>query len=552
MATSGISVMYNGVVIENVNLRSVRTEPQYDTGDMSVMFNKTTISLDGTLSATDDGAGMVDLMNTARFGLSSPRGPLLITVGDTVLYDLTGPDHRDGPKPREVDVHEMVGSRFAIVTFTIDVYFNECSGTLGDVISHSFSVTHSIDETFATERTIRGRLVVRSDAALNNPDLFRGLVTPQVPTGFKRQRMTFVVADSGLDLDYEILDKEQYITTPLTMVRAEGSYTHRLTGMAQWVNIFEIEVEGPKNVPKIDTFNMAFNILSSRMDFTTELITDATITEKLYDNVIRLQVVTRVVLINSSGTAYPTTSKMLTPLAGSTTNTTTDIGPYGSALIAAAKKVFFLACTQNITAGTSGVIDASISNDTGIQVVVASSPVSADPTGAPSDKQNTTQLANPYVLYEESATWQQDNGVVLIPTTKPMEGSKIYQMHDPFAIILQKGRAIRQGKNVGIPPPLLNAHPGSTVIKYTPIEHAPYLGPDKRTLIYSCSWEYLIAVPIINSAAAGTNLITTTSGLVDIITTAPAMALDVPGNQMIIATFGAPTSYNSNSYFISN
>lgn len=489
-----VIITYNGLTLTNVNLTQVSSETIYDEAGRGRVVNQTIIRATGTLNFDDPSAlNFVLSIEEHRQKLLQPRANLLVQIGDTKLFDIKAPDSMDGPKPRKVEITEITGIRFAVVNFEIEINQAECpsAGQASVAVSNSFSVTHTLDERFMVTRTISGRLTIRTDSTVTI-DALRGQIVPKVPTGFKRISMRFVASATSNELLYEIVDQEQYFVGPKGSVRASGTYTHKLVKLSHFINTLQIELEGPKTEPKAKMLSLIKTIMLSRINFIKEQVLSMTLQESLYDNIIRLDISTRAFDLADDVIKIPKVSTMFRALPGSESNESTNLGPYGSALIAAAKQLFFDACVGGSL--VAGSLSGQSAEDTGFKISTKVVPRSALPKGPTSnDHQSKDQAKNPYLHFEESFRCEVDNALIQLPSSLPGAGVRVYQVHEPLSRMIQQGLAVRLNKPVDIPPP---KHGTDTFVGRTAIEpHAPELNADFGTFEHAVSWFYEILIP---------------------------------------------------------
>lgn len=480
---------YNGVSINNIDLRDVQSEAVYDEGDQSVSHNKSTITVVGTLDINIDGTLSTNI-NNVRQKLLRPRANLQISIGGGDIFNITAPDDLGGPKPRRCEINNIIGSNFCHVVWTVEVNMTECPlGTPSNVVSHRYMVTHELDEHFYTVRTLRGVIRVR-DTLTNNPDALRSLVTPAIPQGFKRVRAAFAVPMDGLRLEYDITDKEVYKTAPKPCTSAKGTFAHHAPNGFIWFNRLDFELEGAKTSNRSEMFDVALTILGSRMDFTKELLRSATVQEDLYENRLRFSFLTQVTDNTGKAFAWPANTPMLKSIANPDEGTSVDLGPYGSAMIAAAKQAFYLPCTDSPEPADE---ISKTGDSTGTSISTTLAPNGEPPTGT-GDKLSGAQLSHPYTFYQDHLSYDQYNGVVVLPSTKALTPGRAYQLHNPYMILVQDGAAERDDTFAFAPQPYW-LETGNVVMEHK-IRHRCVQGAaDKTRARYRTEWHYKIAVP---------------------------------------------------------
>lgn len=487
--------VYNGIGFTTVFLQSLNAEAIYDAGDQSVQYTRTVLLVTGTIAGASNATAI-------RQSLLVPRKALQVIVGGTTLFNIVGADDLNGPKPRRCDVSQIIGQNFAMVTFEIEVNVQEEPGTISNVISNNFTVDHQLDEQFYTTRTITGLFRLRQTAAVNNPDALRGLVSFLPPPNFQRVHMGFFVAEDGLSMRYEIVDREVQQVAPPPATHAAGTFSVKSDNY-QWYNNIHIELAGHKFSTKVDMFNLAFAIVQSRIDFQNELVLSSEIEEDLYDNAIRVSFTTRIIALSggATGGAYPSTTELFTEVPGNpnaSPNIAETLGPYGSALIAAAKKAFYDPANPPVQqVDTQGIGNYGITSTVTTGTLQPGTP----PTNTGSNNLSQAQQDGPYKHYEQGASSVQHNGTMLLPSSKATSGAKVYQMHDPYLKVIQSGQATRSTKPPDVPAPLFaNSTTSNSYVASRAVHvHSPQPLPDKTNFDYPATWHYEILVPLTGS-----------------------------------------------------
>ena len=492
---------YNGVEISKPEITTIGCAAVYDSADASVMFTRMTYRVKGIV-ATDQTYSMAENLVYLRQMLLAPRRGLEVVIGDDVInigdgYAVEAFDDVGGPKPRRCEFTEIIGTRYAYVTYEIEVGLQEGCDNTGSVISHVYTVSHDLDSRFYTTRTVRGTIRVRQTATPpeNNADVFRGLAAPALPAGFQRKSMTFLLSADQLQLDYTIQDKELFRVAPPSACEARATFTTQMSNYI-WYSHFTMELKGNKQQDQLSMFNDIFKVASSRINFddATLFIQQASIDEDLYDNVVRFQI-TVMNAVGKGGEAglalIPANSQIFTAIPDDGNNQNAVLGPYGYAMLMAAKTAFFSPCVDapefefaqapatDDTADTTGGSDGAGSDNA--------------PTGS-GGLMSQAQQTNPYTKWTQTIEYEQQNGTVLLPSTGGNAG-KVYQIHSPYMILKQYGEAVRVGIPVVAPAPQpFYSFQGIVKVKrFTPL--APIPMPDKKTLNYGASWYYEVLIP---------------------------------------------------------
>lgn len=492
---------YNGVTINTPDIKTISCAAVYDQADASVMFTRMTYRVQGTIQF-DNTYSMAQNMVYFRQALLGPRRGLKITIGDDVLNlgggtAATALDDVGGPKPRRADFTEIIGTNFCFVTFEIEVGLQEGCTNTGAVLSHTYTVNHQLDSRFYTTRTVSGAIRVSNNAAppYDNADALRGIAVPALPNGFQRKSMDFSLSADGLVLSYVIQDKEVFRVAPINCTEAKATFSQQMSNYL-WYSHFTMEVKGNKYQDQLSMFNDIFLVASSRINFDdpTILIQQASIDEELYDNTVRFSITVGSGINPATAKALPADTAMFTAVPGNDQNANATLGPYGSYLMMSAKKEFFNPCANAPAFGFQQ--QPATDDDSGGTSDGTTPPDTEAPIGEEPGTMSEQQKLNPYTKWVQTITYEQVNGVQMLPSTGGKAG-KVYQLHTPYMVITQEGDAVRVGAAVRAPTPELPFNGIVRRKRFAPF--APTPNPDKTTLTFAASWHYEIIVPFTDS-----------------------------------------------------
>ena len=183
----------------------------------------------------------------------------------------------------QFDITEVFGTATAIVAFTIS--WNKLEPPHDDtdwqVLHHSWTQSFDIDENGLTTMVVEGDLKVRhfiqgqqdytgDTTKGTNPDRYRSLVMPNVPSNFRLQSMNWSTDRSGNQLVYRVTLKEHSRPLPYPAKTGTGrfSYSKGMSGQNfLGTKIFDGELEGdPKSSPA-ELLNSLIRIAASRIHF---------------------------------------------------------------------------------------------------------------------------------------------------------------------------------------------------------------------------------------------------------------------------------------------
>src|SRR5204863_8087056 len=85
---------------------------------------------------------------------------------------------------------------------------------------------------------------------LPNADQHRGLVVPPLEADWRRLSSRYTLAASGLRLDYEYTDEEQYLAPPAPAAKAEGHFSITCKDGASYYAECFLRLQGAKPTDK--------------------------------------------------------------------------------------------------------------------------------------------------------------------------------------------------------------------------------------------------------------------------------------------------------------
>ncbi|MCP4539919.1 MAG: hypothetical protein GY832_22495 [Chloroflexi bacterium] len=286
------NVTYNGVRMSNVVTRQWDQEIVYDDSNTDLLYHKFKLRFEGVLhvqgnplnrsrtwtapeSGSTSAANAATLMDEVRTALGKPRKKLAVTIGgQSALICEPGTPlnvnhiHRDvdnGPKPKSVDIQHIAGDKLFRVSFSIDCCKVECGSLTGPsaVLSNRWSISESMDDKFFTTRVIAGRLRLGSAVS---PFTYKNIVVPGLEKGFRRDRVSFVVAANGLEADYEITDAQTHTSAPWPAVRMTGTHNEMTGSGVDFFSEVAVKLEGGPDSDKGLMFEQALQVVDSRLN----------------------------------------------------------------------------------------------------------------------------------------------------------------------------------------------------------------------------------------------------------------------------------------------
>ena len=294
MATN---VFYNGVELHNVVTRKWEQEVVYDESGTDRLYDKFSLEFEGILHSqwasgsslrqtpayieADSGPGghtdNVKRYKDVRRRLSQPRRSLRVEMnGKDILVawptgGLTPLDRRDvdnGPKPKNVAITHVASDKVFRVRFAIEVCLAECPTYAGGppswVLNNRWSVSEVMDEKFFITRTIRGKIRFGGPPEVTNTD-FRALVVPTLEVGFRRASVEYEMSPTGLEANYQIVDRQVHTSAPFPAVRLSGTYSENTADGVNFISDVRVRLEGSPSSDKQLMLTRCLQITENRL-----------------------------------------------------------------------------------------------------------------------------------------------------------------------------------------------------------------------------------------------------------------------------------------------
>lgn len=282
-------LLYNNVTLRNVLTLDFDQRPVRDKSDTDIWWWEVNLKVSTVMSVETfmdryahigvfaGGVAPANLSQTIAHLqklLGDDRKQLLYKIdGSTVVDVNAGVDFNNGPKVTGLKIHHVTPKAVRI-DFSVQAAYYKC-GTQGsytdfptDIISNRWSCADDIDEQMVTRRTWRGVLRMRN--AIKNIHSFRGIVVPVLNRGFKRERMHFTGEANGLELGYEITDREMLgEAPPWPGFKMSGTHTESISQAASNpIGHVHLRIDGAKDSPKAMMIDRCMQIVSSKLQLT--------------------------------------------------------------------------------------------------------------------------------------------------------------------------------------------------------------------------------------------------------------------------------------------
>jgi hypothetical protein len=289
---------YNSVTLPYCYTTQLSQEAVGDESDTDFTYTKFTIGLEAIISASylaviyqslvQNGVPVTsnpaDIMNVVRSLLLQRRKPLSFKVNGVeqipqiVSGNKGAVDARNGPIPRECRILQLNSTTF-IISYRIEAHYWE-NFTIGNgspvvrannagnpVISNRWEEQVSIDNCNRTTRTRRGKYVIRSDNVQGflADQIRSGMAVLGIPSGFLRKQANYTIDPTGLGIQYEIVDEEQFKMPPRPAFEADGRYVETVSNMTYRTGMVMVHLKADNRTNQVDIAKTAIIVGCQRL-----------------------------------------------------------------------------------------------------------------------------------------------------------------------------------------------------------------------------------------------------------------------------------------------
>jgi hypothetical protein len=297
------TIIYNGITIRDVLTDGIQHETVKDSTGVDQIGVRVTIDCTGIVHISDQGIPRGIRVGTLAIGLNEAltlltkdRRPLRMTIGNLPLYEVypgavepgTPPgnitvnlhqmDIEHGPRP-SVQVLDIKAGYSATIRFRVSFTIPNCGVVRGGarstngLINFRYWIAEDIDcKTWLTTRTYTGKIRVAHAGV--NPHVFaRTIALPPQQRGFKRSVVGLHQAESGLELDFTVVDQEIEAAPPYDANAKKGATdwdgTLRIlstNGILSHVE-FNVTLTGPKSTKKPELLTLAMKVFTAKTHY---------------------------------------------------------------------------------------------------------------------------------------------------------------------------------------------------------------------------------------------------------------------------------------------
>ncbi len=259
---------YNTVLIDYCSTRDVAYDDIMSEDGIDYLYTKVTITVQGYLALTSSGGspgaspqfvsavkspaaaaapapgGIVGgAVGAAGFGggaagaaltlvsaqqlLEIPRKSLLFQTDNVIIKADPTTDVRNGPFPQVLSINRIDSINAILVTFRVVTFkYNTPSASQKPIfVSNRWTEEETRNNQWLSHKTRTGKVVILGGAGQIDINLMKAVVTPAIPLGYVRDKVTFSTAMDGLSLSYGVYDREVVQLPPAPAVEADGDYT---------------------------------------------------------------------------------------------------------------------------------------------------------------------------------------------------------------------------------------------------------------------------------------------------------------------------------------
>lgn len=290
------TIIYNGVTIRDVLTEAITHEPFLDSTGVDQIGVRVVVDCTGIIHASTAaitrGVQVSNLaagLNDAIYRLQKNRRGFRMLVGGLPLYDvqpgaaepgtpagttttaLNNMDLNHGPKP-SLTVNDLKAGYSATVRFRCEFVIPLCNPNAGHsgLVNFRFWIAEDMDcKTWLTTRTYAGRLRV-AHKHISPHLLARSIVVPPLQRGFQRQIIGLHESENGLELDFQVQDRETVAAPPWDKAAGKGATDWRgkfslsTTNGAVTESDLTFQLTGPKGTSKADLLTIAMRIVEAK------------------------------------------------------------------------------------------------------------------------------------------------------------------------------------------------------------------------------------------------------------------------------------------------
>ncbi len=478
-------VKYGGYTLSDAKV-TIQQSFVHDSDDRTLLGAEYVITVTGWIT----GGSIPDLQDkivTMRRYLGKSQQRLTIhdqSLGEaTAILDLdpqsflnTTAVHDFGPTVIGLQISEISGLMSARYSWQVKAFRKDCTGNPSPILSIQRTYAFSIDVAGYATRSVSGTMKVTKQGV--PVDQYRSMVTPGLPSRFRRIQAQYSPSPDGRSLTFNIVDQEVYRTLPTHIADGEATWSVRVADMgARVFYALNGRFKGGPDTSKPAMLQSLLNLISSRFPLSDPslIFEDASIDDSVYGNEFTFSVVASGVigtLTNSTQIFNSVFKGMLTPPPESNDLSYLP-GPYGAmpGVISHVGKTQILSDSCAVPfgeqTGTAGFNVKEYETGTTIQA-------DGDPYQVAQDGVSPQHLATPFMEFKETVNISFDYGLIVYYPKDAMgevaAGPEFVRPRRPSVNLTQVGYYVvlaKSKKDVPVPPQVID---GSFKLKYAEVK----------------------------------------------------------------------------------
>lgn len=269
----------NGVRFIGITTAQFEQSPRRDDSGTDVWFDDFTVGVStvanvavftaanqrlGVIGNRVQGASAAEICKNLQSRMEDRKSFKLIQDGVVMVESDVTTDADNGPRFLNANFTPM-GSNSFRVNIVIKASRVSCSENPSAVLGNRWQVVDDVDDQWRTTRSWRGKLRVCN--AVNNPQAFRHLVIPQLSDGFQRVKMHFTGELNGLEMGYEVTDRQLLGDAPPGIaVGMNGTHTETLNrnGSSSIGEVY-VRLDGRPGTDKQVMIEQCMRIINSKV-----------------------------------------------------------------------------------------------------------------------------------------------------------------------------------------------------------------------------------------------------------------------------------------------
>lgn len=267
---------YAGITLTALHTQRVEQHAVKDESGADTLYTKVIVTVGCVFNSLllpaipDAGESPASAMTRVRHMLLLPRQRLVFSPCGDTLFTVSPPDDANGPDPKSCTITAISPATWD-VTYTVEFCLRDCAEgqAARGWLSLRWSDTLTYGEDWFATRKRSGTLILSSrdpQPAEAPADPYRGLVTPDVPSGWRRKSAEYTLSANNLKVSFSFVDRELNETPPTPALKLTGRMVLSvpLPGGMHKAEI-SLRLIGPRTVKKSDLMITGIRVAMGRV-----------------------------------------------------------------------------------------------------------------------------------------------------------------------------------------------------------------------------------------------------------------------------------------------